>query len=111
MELALAMKGSLLSNESEYSAKPSETSDPSDFSGASSGDHLASASFRWTRGQVLNSDAMQVYRGLDVITNKIPSQEQEGVEHCLMGFKDPGEQYVVGEFVHDALKIVSVNLL
>lgn len=49
---------------------------------------------------------MQVYAGMDIITNKIPVQEQKGVEHVLMGFKKPGEQYVVGEWVRDAVREV-----
>jgi tRNA A37 N6-isopentenylltransferase MiaA len=58
-------------------------------------------------GCVLNADAMQVYRGLDVITNKIPLEEQKGIQHSLMGLKEPGEQYVVGEWIRDALRVVS----
>lgn len=65
------------------------------------------SSSRWKTGSVLNADAMQVYRGLDVITNKIPLEEQKGIWHSLMGFKDPGEQYVVGEWIRDALRVVS----
>lgn len=72
---------------------------------------MSPGSLPWMNGRVLNSDAMQVYRGLDVITNKIPPEEQEGIEHCLMGFKSPGQQYVVGEFIHDALEIVSSSVL
>lgn len=62
---------------------------------------------QWTNGRVINADAMQVYRGLDIITNKIPIEERNGVDHVLMGFKEPGEQYVVGEWIGDALNIVS----
>nr|AXF50742.1 tRNA isopentenyl transferase [Inonotus obliquus] len=53
-------------------------------------------------GKVINADAMQVYQGLDVLTNKLRSDEQKGVEHVLMNSKKPGEQYVVGEWVRDA---------
>ncbi|KAG5645032.1 hypothetical protein DXG03_007211 [Asterophora parasitica] len=49
---------------------------------------------------------MQVYSGMDVITNKVPEAERHGVEHLLMGFKSPGEQYVVGQWVQDALKAI-----
>lgn len=62
---------------------------------------------RWKRARVLNADAMQVYRGLDIITNKIPQQEMNGIEHCLMAFKEPGDDYVVGEWVQDASSLVS----
>lgn len=60
----------------------------------------------WNGARVINADSMQVYAGMDIITNKIPVQEQKGVEHVLMGFKKPGEQYVVGEWVKDAMREV-----
>lgn len=60
----------------------------------------------WNGARVINADSMQVYAGMDIITNKIPLHEQKGVEHALMGFKQPGEQYVVGEWVQDAMREV-----
>ncbi|UNI19599.1 tRNA dimethylallyltransferase [Purpureocillium takamizusanense] len=36
-------------------------------------------------GEVINADAMQLYRGLPIITNKITPQEQHGVPHHLLG--------------------------
>ena len=56
---------------------------------------------------VINADAMQVYDGLDIITNKISREEMKGVPHLLMGFKKPGEQYVVGQWVEEAANAVS----
>ena len=58
----------------------------------------------------INADAMQIYTGMDVITNKVPLDEQEGVEHLLMGYKKPGEQYVVGQWVKDAIQAVCFRL-
>ncbi|KAG6910897.1 hypothetical protein DXG01_006580 [Tephrocybe rancida] len=58
----------------------------------------------WRGARIINADSMQVYRGMDIITNKVPDAERQGVEHLLMGFKSPGEQYVVGQWVQDALK-------
>ena len=60
----------------------------------------------YTGAKVINADAMQVYAGLDVLTNKVSLEEQCGVEHLLMGFKQPGEQYVVGQWVKDAVHLV-----
>ncbi|WOL03983.1 hypothetical protein Cni_G12704 [Canna indica] len=40
-------------------------------------------------GEVLNSDKIQVYRGLDITTNKIPIPERQGVPHHLLGELDP----------------------
>ncbi|KAK4058460.1 tRNA dimethylallyltransferase, mitochondrial [Microbotryomycetes sp. JL221] len=58
---------------------------------------------QWKSAAVLNTDSMQVYRGLDVITNKATRQEMEGVRHHLMNFLDPGQEYRVGQFQQDAL--------
>lgn len=63
-------------------------------------------SSRWRGARIINADAMQVYRGLDVLTNKTSVAERQGIDHLLMDFKDPGEQYVVGEWVHDAIEQV-----
>lgn len=61
----------------------------------------------WRGAKILNADSMQVYEGLDIITNKMPQEERMGIEHLLMDFKRPGEQYVVGQWVQDAIKLVS----
>jgi tRNA dimethylallyltransferase len=61
----------------------------------------------WQGARIINADSMQVYAGMDVITNKITEAEMQGVDHLLMGFKKPGEQYFVGQWVLDAMKAVS----
>ncbi|KAI9249733.1 IPP transferase-domain-containing protein [Phascolomyces articulosus] len=53
-------------------------------------------------GQVINADSMQVYKGLDVITNKMPIHERQGIRHHLMDFLEPEEEYKVTEFKQDA---------
>jgi tRNA dimethylallyltransferase len=58
-------------------------------------------------GEIINADAMQIYRGLDVITNKVTEEEMRGVKHHLMGFKDPGEESFVTEWLNMAIKTVS----
>lgn len=64
---------------------------------------------RWRGARIINADSMQVYAGMDIITNKVPLEERMGVEHLLMDFKRPGEQYVVGQWVQDAIQVVSHN--
>lgn len=39
--------------------------------------------------EIINSDKIQVYRGLDITTNKIPLDEQRSVPHHLLGVFDP----------------------
>lgn len=58
---------------------------------------------------VINADSMQVYDGLDILTNKLPKDEMNGVPHLLMGFKKPGEQYVVGQWVEEAANAVRLS--
>lgn len=61
------------------------------------------------RGEVVNADSMQVYRGLDIITNKATTEEMQGVPHHLMGFLDPGDDYRVDRFRKDAIQKVGLH--
>ncbi|KAH7889865.1 IPP transferase-domain-containing protein [Phlebopus sp. FC_14] len=61
---------------------------------------------KWRGARIINADSMQVYAGMDVITNKVPHAERMDVEHLLMDFKQPGEQYVVGQWVQDAIQAI-----
>ncbi|GAB4828845.1 hypothetical protein Ancab_018505 [Ancistrocladus abbreviatus] len=40
---------------------------------------------RFPSSEIINSDKVQVYRGLDITTNKIPLHERLGVPHHLLG--------------------------
>lgn len=40
-------------------------------------------------GEVVNSDKIQVYKGLDITTNKMPIADRCGVPHHLLGELDP----------------------
>ncbi|KAG6474076.1 adenylate isopentenyltransferase-like [Zingiber officinale] len=42
-------------------------------------------------GEVVNSDKIQVYGGLDIATNKMPMEERRGVAHHLLGELHPEE--------------------
>lgn len=44
----------------------------------------------------------KVYKGLDIITNKMPLEEREGIKHHLMDFLEPEEEYKVTSFLRDA---------
>lgn len=68
---------------------------------------LAVSLARRFNGEVINGDAMQLYAGLPVITNKITAEEQQGIPHHLLGCIGLREQtWVVGTFVKKALKII-----
>lgn len=61
-------------------------------------------------GEIINGDAYQVYKGLDIGTAKITEVEKEGVPHHLFDFKEPDESYSVADYqiaVRDAIKEIS----
>ena len=37
------------------------------------------------RGEIINSEKMKVYKGLEIVTNKITHAEKQGVRHYLLG--------------------------
>lgn len=49
-------------------------------------------------GEVINGDAMQVYKELDIGTAKITSEEMDGVPHHLFDVKEPTESFSVAEY-------------
>ncbi|KAF8248801.1 tRNA isopentenyltransferase [Wilcoxina mikolae CBS 423.85] len=57
-------------------------------------------------GEVINADAMQMYKGLPIITNKITDDERKGVPHHLLGFLDTKDAWQVGRFVNEAEKTI-----
>ncbi|XP_020423128.1 tRNA dimethylallyltransferase 2 isoform X2 [Prunus persica] len=48
--------------------------------------------------EVINADSMQVYNGLDVLTNKVPLHEQKGVPHHLLGTVSPNVEFTAKDF-------------
>ena len=49
-------------------------------------------------GEIVNTDAMQLYRGMDVGTAKLPEQERRGIPHHLLDILDVAEPATVAEF-------------
>ncbi len=58
-------------------------------------------------GEVINGDSMQVYKGLDIGTAKVTSEESEGVPHHLIDIRTPDEIYAVSDFKRDASEKIS----
>ncbi|KAG6645191.1 hypothetical protein CIPAW_08G105200 [Carya illinoinensis] len=53
--------------------------------------------------ELINSDKMQVYEGLDIVTNKVTEGEQCEVPHHLLGIIDPYADFTVERFCEMAL--------
>ena len=53
-------------------------------------------------GEVINADALQLYRGMDIGTAKLPPEERDGVPHHLLDVLDIHEEASVAAFQRDA---------
>jgi tRNA dimethylallyltransferase len=58
------------------------------------------------RGEVVNTDAMQVYRGMDVGTAKVPASERRGIRHHLLDTLTVREPATVAEFQRWARDVI-----
>ncbi len=58
---------------------------------------------------VVNNDAMQVYKGMDIGTAKPTKEEMENVTHCLFDFVDSRVNYTVFDYQRDARKLLEDN--
>ena len=56
--------------------------------------------------EIISVDSRQVYRGLDIGTEKITKEEMCGVPHHLIDIRDVGETYSAGDFVTDAARLI-----
>ena len=58
-------------------------------------------------GEIINSDALQMYEGLPIATNKPSLLERKAVPHHLLGCIPLREEpWVVSKFVHEANRII-----
>lgn len=57
-------------------------------------------------GEVISADAMQMYKGLDIVTNKVSQEERSLVKHHMIDFLDPLSIHTVVDFRNMAVPIV-----
>ena len=65
-------------------------------------------------GVVINSDSMQVYKNLEILTARPSINEMKSIDHHLYGFVDGNERYNVERWCNDAaavIKKISANNL
>jgi len=58
--------------------------------------------------EIVNADALQIYRGLEIGTGKPTPEEQARVPHHLVDVLDPTERFSAGEFARRAAAALSV---
>lgn len=55
---------------------------------------------------IVNGDAMQVYKGLDIGTAKVTEEEKEGIPHLLFDIADVNDIYTVYDYQRDLRKVL-----
>ena len=58
-------------------------------------------------GEVVNTDSMQIYRGMDIGTAKLPVEQRLGIPHHLLDLLDPSEPVTVAEFQQWARQVIA----
>ena len=48
--------------------------------------------------EIINSDAYQVYKGLDIATAKVKEEEKEGIKHHLLDIIEPSTEFSVFDY-------------
>ncbi len=55
-------------------------------------------------GEIINCDSVQVYRGIEIATAKVPLSERRGIPHHLIDFVPPEINYTAGEWAREAVE-------
>lgn len=61
---------------------------------------------KYYNGIVINCDAVQIYKGLDIGSAKVTEEEKEGITHLLFDIKRPDEDYTVKDYQTDARNLI-----
>ncbi|HSM04877.1 MAG TPA: tRNA (adenosine(37)-N6)-dimethylallyltransferase MiaA [Longimicrobiales bacterium] len=58
------------------------------------------------RGEIISMDSRQVYRGMDIGTDKVRPEDRAGIPHYGLDLVDPHQRYSAGQFARDARRWV-----
>ena len=58
---------------------------------------------------IINCDAMQVYKDLNIGTAKVTEEEKQGIEHHLFDIREVTEEYSVFDYQKDARRLIEEN--
>ena len=61
---------------------------------------------KYYNGIVINCDAVQIYKGLDIGSAKVTEKEKEGIPHLLFDIKRLDEDYTVKDYQTDARNLI-----
>lgn len=57
-------------------------------------------------GEIINADAVQVYKELDIGSAKVTEEEKEGIPHHLFDIKEVDEEYTIYHYQKDCRKLI-----
>jgi tRNA dimethylallyltransferase len=57
-------------------------------------------------GEIISADSMQVYRGMDIGTAKLPLSERKGIPHHLIDILNPDQEFNAALFLVHAVPII-----
>ena len=60
---------------------------------------------RWS-GEIINYDSVQVYRGFDIGSGKVPPGERRGLAHHLLDILEPDQVFTAGDYRRAALRVL-----
>ena len=58
-------------------------------------------------GEIISADSMQIYKGLDIGTDKISKEIREEIPHYLIDIREPDKPFSVADFVREADKAIA----
>ena len=58
------------------------------------------------QGEIVNCDSLQVYRGFDIGTAKLPPAARRGIPHHLIDVQEPHEVFTAGDFTRLARQAI-----
>jgi tRNA dimethylallyltransferase len=59
-------------------------------------------------GEVISCDSMQVYKGFDIGTDKIPLAKRENIPHHLLDILDSSDQFTAAQFARRAAETIHI---
>ncbi|MDO4661780.1 MAG: tRNA (adenosine(37)-N6)-dimethylallyltransferase MiaA [Tissierellia bacterium] len=57
-------------------------------------------------GEIISSDSQQIYRDMNIGTNKVTKEESLGIKHHLIDIINPNEEYSVQNFSNDCRNLI-----
>uniref|UniRef100_M1DSN4 Isopentenyltransferase n=1 Tax=Solanum tuberosum TaxID=4113 RepID=M1DSN4_SOLTU len=62
------------------------------------------------RGEIIDSDKMQVYKGLQIVTNKITHAKKQGVRHYILGEIEQDSDFTAEDFCLKSIVYIEKKL-